>query len=70
MKRREFITLISGAAVTWPLAAQRSNRPSTPRCRAVAVVGNGRDTQHQRAAYRLRDLGYVDGRNVTIENSR
>jgi putative ABC transport system substrate-binding protein len=67
MNRREFITLLGGATVSWPHAA-RAQQPSMP------VVGFLRSTpaapfEHLVAALRqgLSDEGFVEGRNVAIE---
>ena len=67
IRRREFIALLGGAAVTWPLSAgaQQAGLP---------VIGfmSGRspeDSAHLVAAFRkgLNDLGFVEGQNVAIE---
>jgi putative ABC transport system substrate-binding protein len=66
MKRRKFITLISGAAA-WPLAV-RAQRPAMP---VVGFLGARSPETDERlvTAFRqaLKETGFVEGQNVTIE---
>ena len=71
MKRREFITLLGGAAVVWPLAAPAQQ---AERMRRIGVLQGGSDRDDQRsqpsmAAFlqRLQQSGWTDGRNVRID---
>jgi putative ABC transport system substrate-binding protein len=67
MRRREFITLVSGAAATWPLAA-RAQRTAMP---VVALVNLRSAEASVRLANAFRkgldEVGYVEGQNVTVE---
>jgi putative ABC transport system substrate-binding protein len=70
MKRREFITLLGGAAVAWPLAA-RAQQPDRLR-RIGVLIGyaeNDLETQARLAAFRqgLERLGWTEDRNVRID---
>jgi len=60
VKRREFITLLSGVAVAWPLAT-RAERPPF----LVGLIGNAPYWLDFREA--MRDLGYREGQNVKYE---
>jgi putative ABC transport system substrate-binding protein len=66
MKRREFITLIGGAAVTWPLAAHaQKTRPVI----GILQPGSPKAYTHLMHAFHqgLAETGYVEGKNVVIE---
>jgi putative tryptophan/tyrosine transport system substrate-binding protein len=67
MKRREFITLLGGAAPAWPLAAWAQQSVKVPR---IGILSPGRsepgvtlDSFQQG----LRELGYTEGQNIAIE---
>ena len=67
MKRREFITLLCGATAAWPLAA-RAQQPAIPAIGYLNTRAAGED-EHLLAAFHqgLKETGYVESRNVTIE---
>src|SRR4051795_11152067 len=67
MRRREFITLVGGAAVTWPLGA----RAQPPKMPTVGFLNGGSPDGY--APYvtgflqGLNETGYVDGKNVLVD---
>ena len=70
MRRRDFITLLGGAAapsIFWPLAA-RAQQPAMPVIGYLSARPR-EDTSHLIAAFQrgLAESDYIDGRNVTIE---
>jgi ABC-type uncharacterized transport system substrate-binding protein len=70
MKRREFITLLGGAAAAWPLAARA--QPSDRMRRIGVLMATAADepeSQARLAAFlqALQQLGWTDGRNLRIE---
>jgi len=68
MRRREFITLLGGAAAGWPLAARAQRGGKLP---TIGLLGgSSADTAPEnRAAFvrRLQELGWIEGRTVAIE---
>jgi len=70
MKRREFITLLGGAAASWPIAA-RAQQPDRVRRIGVMIANaeNDPEGQDRVAAFRrgLQELGWVEGRNLRVD---
>jgi putative ABC transport system substrate-binding protein len=70
MRRREFITLLGGAAAAWPLAARAQQPGKLP---IIGYLGAGTPTtERERVAaltQRLHQLGWIEGRTIAIESS-
>jgi putative ABC transport system substrate-binding protein len=66
MKRRDFITLLSGAAATWPLAARAQQGE---RMRRIGMLAGYERHLPELEAFRkqLQELGYVEGKNLIID---
>jgi hypothetical protein len=68
MKRREFITLLGGAAVAWPLTARAQQAGKVPTIGFLVPASFLAHTPWTTAfVQRLRELGWTEGRNVAIE---
>jgi len=67
MRRREFISLVSGGAVAWPIVA-RAQQPAMP---VVGFLhqGSSQPNAHPMDAFRrgLQDNGYVEGQNISLQ---
>ena len=67
MKRREFIALLGGAlgnSVVWPLGARAQQHGNK---HLIGFIAHEYETMYDAFFEGLRDLGYIEGRNITIE---
>ena len=62
MKRREFITLLSGAAAAWQVAARAQQPKRIPR---IGIIDDAPLWDHFRRA--LREQGYIEGQSIAFE---
>jgi len=72
MRRREFVKLIAGASVVWPLVA-RGQQPAVPIIAWLEIGGEYRDPDLRASRYGafargLSELGVLEGRDVTIDH--
>src|SRR5262245_62680261 len=65
-KRRDFITLLGGAAGAWPLAV-RAQQPAKVHRLGFLTSGSSPAAAHKAFDAALADLGYVEHRNLVIE---
>ena len=72
MKRREFITLLGGAAAAWPIAARAQQEGPVARVGVIAPFLDGPPTEvaYQFFLADLRKLGFVEGRNLLVASRR
>jgi ABC-type uncharacterized transport system substrate-binding protein len=68
MRRRNFLAIVGGAAVAWPLAALAQNSAKVPRVGYLGYSAAGLE-QHLLTTFEkgLADVGYVEGKNLAIE---
>jgi putative ABC transport system substrate-binding protein len=69
MRRRDFISLLGGAAITWPLTARAQQRERVRRIGLlINLAADDPESQARRAAFQqgLQQLGWTDGRNVRV----
>ena len=71
MKRRQFITLLGGAAAAWPLTVHAQQVERVRRIGLLMGTADDREGQARVTALKrgLQDLGWTDGRNIQIETS-
>jgi ABC-type uncharacterized transport system substrate-binding protein len=68
MKRRQFITLLGGAAAAWPLAARAQQPAKLPTIGYLGTVTLATESQRMAAfVQRLRELGWIEGRTIVID---
>ena len=68
LKRRDFITLLGGAAAAWPIGAS-AQQPTTRSADRRSVTGSPTSYRFSLAAFRdgLKTLNYIEGQNISIE---
>jgi ABC-type uncharacterized transport system substrate-binding protein len=66
MKRREFITLLGGAAAAWPIAAG-AQQPNVATIGVLVRAAPGWERFWRLFPEALRDLGYIEGKNIRFE---
>ena len=64
MKRREFITLVSGAAAVWPFSA----RAQPTKIPVIGVLYQASSSSILAFRQGLRELGYIEGQNIFVED--
>ena|SRR5205085_8592056 len=66
MRRRDFIALLGGAAVTWPRGAHAQQPAKSSRISYLALLPGEDTTLMKPLLERLHELGYVEGKNMTF----
>ena len=66
MRRRDFVTCLASVTVTWPLAA-RAQQPALPMIGFMLAGEQARSLQIAAFHAGLKESGYIQGQNVTVE---
>ena len=66
MRRRDFITLLGGAAAVWPLAARAQQATKLPTIGYLSA-GSKLSPWPSVFAQRLRELGWIEGSTIAVE---
>ena len=71
MRRREFVTLLGGAAVAWPLVVRAQQTPKIFKIGVLWHAGSEEEEAVFLGAVRqgLKDLGYIEGQNIKLINT-
>lgn len=69
MRRRDFIIVVAGSAITWPLAARAQQRDRVRRIGVLSSFTDDAETQALVVAFkqRLQELGWTEGRDVQLD---
>jgi putative ABC transport system substrate-binding protein len=67
IRRQEFIFTLGGAAAAWPLLARAQQPDKTPRIGYIRAGTPNNDPFREEFVRGMRDLGYVEGRNIAYE---
>ena len=67
MRRREFITLLGGAASVWPVTARAQQRGPARQIAAFILAGSDQQLYVRALREGLEALGWVDGKNIQVE---
>jgi putative tryptophan/tyrosine transport system substrate-binding protein len=64
MKRRDFITLLGGTALAWPLAASAQQAAKTYRIGVLSAGGPSLTTNWSMFNSGLKEFGWIEGKNI------
>jgi putative ABC transport system substrate-binding protein len=70
MRRRQFITLLGGTAVAWPLPSRAQQRKAMPRVGVLWHAADARQEEEYLGALTkaFHELGYFEGKNIELDH--